>query len=1137
MTFSGVSVPAPFSQGFLSGGGELGALMRVKDWSTNRLGPVEQWPQSLRTSVSTCLNSRFAIVIWWGPEFVMLYNDAYREIIASKHPAALGNPGFECWPEIWDTISPMLEGVIQRSEATLSHDLLLLLERHGYPEECYFTFSYSPIRDESGRVGGVFTPVIETTERVIAERRLNTLRELAGSIVEAKSEDRTWALAAEILGKNRYDIPFSVLYAISENLKYIQAKGCAGLDPNHVLCDGSKEISKLDSSLLLAISDALVTGEMVLVENLEQHRSILPRDIWRIPPVEAVALPVVSPGHSKADECILLGLNPHKRFDKDYRVFLETVGRQFGSNLAAARAYDEETKRAKMLAELDHAKTAFFSNVSHEFRTPLTLMVGPIETMLERAHPSTTVSREELQLVHRNSMRLLKLVNNLLDFSRIEAGRVQAVYEPTDLSALTADIASAFRSVMEQAGLQFVIDCPPLPEPAYVDREMWEKIVLNLISNAFKFTVAGRVTVRTKSVPGQIELTVEDTGPGIPEEQQSKVFERFHRMEGMRGRTHEGTGIGLALVLELAKLHGGSIRLESAVGKGSKFVVSVPKGRAHLAAANLSSQPMLKSTGGWASVYVDEALGWLPEIRSKISPLQVFAADSVQAPHIQTTTGRILLADDNSDMRGYVRRLLGESYEVETVSNGVEALAAVRRSPPDLVLTDVMMPELDGFGLLRELRANESTGTIPVILLSARAGEDARVEGLEAGADDYIVKPFTARELLARVGAHLDLCRVRREAAERERALRADAEAANERTSTMLESISDSFFALNRQWRFKYVNAAAEQSLKIKRDDLIGREFWEVVLPVSDSVSEMQYRRSMTEGVSIHFENYYPPWGRWYEIRLYPAGDGGISVFYHDISDRKRLAKSERLAAVGTLARGVAHFFNNEMQAIQFGCYLLRQSMSASGASAVDETRGCDFIERIEKASRRSSEIAGRLLQFSQAEMLRPSRFAPGPLLEEVVPELRLVAGERIEVTTSIATDLPDVELDANKLKESIFVLARNAWEVIPEGGKLAISLSEEEVDASRAQQLGLVPSRFVLLSIADTGPGLDNEAQSHVFEPFFTTKGRAQVEGLGLASIFGFIRQSGGTITVRSTPKRGATFDLYLPTVLRELD
>jgi signal transduction histidine kinase len=379
-------------------------------------------------------------------------------------------------------------------------------------------------------------------------------------------------------------------------------------------------------------------------------------------------------------------------------------------------------------------------------------------------------------LVHRNSMRLLKLVNTLLDFSRIEAGRVQAIYEPTDLSALTADTASAFRSVMEQAGLEFVIDCPPLSESAYVDRDMWEKIVLNLLSNAFKFTLAGSVAVRVRELGNRIDVRVEDTGVGISEDEQSKVFQRFHRVEGVRGRTHEGSGIGLALVQELAQLQGGSIRVESAFGKGSTFVVSVPKGRAHLLPERSGSERLLKSTGASAPAYVNEALEWLPQTKRTAEQPRVFASDSVQAPHVQTATGRILLADDNADMRQYVRRLLGDNYEVLAVSNGKEALAAVPTFRPDLVLTDVMMPELDGFGLLRELRRSESTRTIPAILLSARAGEEARIEGLEVGADDYMVKPFTARELLARVSAHIMLGRVRREAVERERALRAELE-------------------------------------------------------------------------------------------------------------------------------------------------------------------------------------------------------------------------------------------------------------------------------------------------------------------------------------------------------------------------
>jgi len=775
------------SRDFLSGPSEMGALMRSMDWSRTKLGPIDSWPQSLRTSISTCLNSRFAILIWWGSDLIMMYNDAYRDIIASKHPAALGNPGRECWPEIWDTIGPMLEGVIQRGEATWSDDLLLMLARHGYPEECYFTFSYSPISDESGGIGGVFTPVMETTERVIGERRSNTLRELTGISVEGKSESRMWSLAAEVLGRNRMDISFAVLYSLSPDEKHPQAKDWTGISPDSVLCQPENQLDAVQSPLLKAVNDAVTSGTIALVGDLDQTCPDLPLGIWGIAPVEAAALPIIFPGQSSAQACLLIGLNARKRFDQDYSLFLETLARQFASNLAAARAHDEEMRRAEMLADLDRAKTVFFSNVSHEFRTPLTLIVGPLETMLDRARPSeTTVRRDELQLVHRNSMRLLKLVNTLLDFSRIEAGRVDAIYEPTDLATFTADTASAFRSAMEQAGLQFTIDCQLLPDAAYVDRDMWEKIVLNLISNAFKFTLVGGVTVRLRTVGERIELRVEDTGLSIPENQRSKVFERFHRVEGIRGRTHEGTGIGLALVQELVKLHSGTIGLESSVGKGSTFVVSIPRGSAHLSAERLASQPkILKSTGVAASAYVDEALRWLPDSREAAEQaIPVFAADSVQAPHVQTTTGRILLADDNADMRAYVRRLLGENYQVQSVSNGREALAAIRNDPPDLVLTDVMMPELDGFGLLRELRADEKTNTIPVILLSARAGEDARIEGMEAGADDYMVKPFTARELLARVGAHLAMGRLRREAAEHERALRAEAE----NTATALEA-------------------------------------------------------------------------------------------------------------------------------------------------------------------------------------------------------------------------------------------------------------------------------------------------------------------------------------------------------------
>lgn len=420
-----------------------------------------------------------------------------------------------------------------------------------------------------------------------------------------------------------------------------------------------------------------------------------------------------------------------------------------------AAALREVREANAKLAEIDIAKTAFFSNISHEFRTPLTLMLGSLEDELgERGKPSAA-RLERIEIAHRNGLRLLKLVNALLDFARIEAGRMHAHYQPTNLAELTAELASSFHSATERTGLTLTIDCPSLPEVVYVDREMWEKIVLNLISNAFKHTFQGGIVIRLAWLDGTAQLSVEDSGVGIATEEIPRLFERFHRVRGAASRTHEGSGIGLSLVRELVQLHSGSIRVESELGKGSRFIVTLKAGAAHLPAGQVAKGDEGVPAGRTAAAHVQEALSWLPS-----------ASDTtVTQPLLENTDvrPRILLADDNVDMRRHIARLLRRSYDVLVVPDGEAALEAALSSPPDLVLSDVMMPRLDGFGLLKALRADERTRQLPVILLSARAGEEAAVEGLDAGADDYLVKPFSARELQARVRAHLELARQRRE--------------------------------------------------------------------------------------------------------------------------------------------------------------------------------------------------------------------------------------------------------------------------------------------------------------------------------------------------------------------------------------
>jgi signal transduction histidine kinase/CheY-like chemotaxis protein len=451
------------------------------------------------------------------------------------------------------------------------------------------------------------------------------------------------------------------------------------------------------------------------------------------------------------------------------------------------QAINQELRTAnERLAELDHAKTNFFSNVSHELRTPLTLLIGPIEDLLadsERVRPAS--ERAWLELASRNAHRLLKHVNTLLDFTRIEGGSLQPNFEATDLARLTSELASSFEPACARAGIALIVDCPPLPEPAYVDREQWEKIVLNLVSNAFKHTFAGELAVTLRPRSDEIELAIRDTGVGISANELPHVFERFHRVAGARARTHEGSGIGLALVKELVAFHGGDVAIESEVGVGTTVAVRIPRGARHVPADQVGAPSRPQTAVSGTAYYAEEALRWTSGGDTPGEPIVAPHASAAAA----ASSGGVLVAEDNDDMREYLVGLLREHWNVRAVADGAAALEAARVEPPDLVLSDVMMPGLDGFELVAALRAESETRAVPVVLLTARVGEQSTVEGLESGADDYVVKPFSARELIARVRTHIELSRQRAELA-REQAARAAAERMAHRLEN-LQAVSD----------------------------------------------------------------------------------------------------------------------------------------------------------------------------------------------------------------------------------------------------------------------------------------------------------------------------------------------------------
>jgi PAS domain S-box-containing protein len=754
---------------FLSGGGEMGALIRNYDWAGHPLGPPDRWPRSLKTAVSLILSSQHPMWIGWGREMSFLYDDAYLHVLGlAKHPWALGRPASEVWAEIWDVCGPLAEKVFREGQASFVDDVRLFMSRGDFLEETYYSFSYSPIRDEAGRVGGLFCPSNDVTPKVIGARRLRTLSELATQALVEKSTQAACASAAATLSKNPDDVPFALLYLVEPGGAHARLEQCVGVKPGGPLSPAVVEIAAEASPRVMWPAAAVLESGVPRRAPLEEYAG-LARGAADQPVSEAILLPVSAGGQESPAGVFIAGVNPTRKLEADYQTFFELVAGHIGTAIQSARAAEDTKKRADMLAEIDRAKTVFFSNVSHEFRTPLTLLLSPLEEIIAKPEGGLPPQhRQMLEVAHRNAMRLQKLVNTLLDFSRIEAGRAQACYEAVDLAALTADLASTFRSACEKAGLELIIDCPPGGEPVYVDRDMWEKIVLNLVSNAFKYTLAGSIRVSLHSADGRAVLSVEDTGTGIPETELPRIFERFHRVENARGRTQEGTGIGLALVQELTRLHGGSVKVRSVPGQGSAFSVEIPMGKAHLPADRIGGARTLAPASVGAGAYVQEALRWLPDApRANGDSGVLLSMDAGGAGRgYEGSRARILLADDNADMREYIRRLLGQDYDVICAADGLAALAAARERAPDLVLTDVMMPGLDGFALLGELRASQATRETPVIMLSARAGEEARIEGLEAGADDYITKPFSAKELTARVEGLLKLHKARREGRE-----------------------------------------------------------------------------------------------------------------------------------------------------------------------------------------------------------------------------------------------------------------------------------------------------------------------------------------------------------------------------------
>lgn len=723
--------------------GEPESRLESGAWSNITIGPPGDWPPELVTVVRTLLPSRLPIMICWGEDLVQIYNDAFSLLLGDRHPAAMGQRAADCWAGEWSRIAPKVEEFLAGQEVLLKEELPLFINRHGYLEETYWNLSLHVIAGADNEHQGLMLYAIEDTARVVSDRRLTTIHELSVlSTVGMTSLEEVCQAALNVMSCNRSVLPFAACYLrSSRELRLVASYGAkAGSEafPGAIACDGDGTIARAARTGLQEVT--------YHIDEVAEPGSLAASPLGEAAPTSAMLIPLLAIGEMDTFGVLVLGVSPYSAVDSAYRSFFDLVSRQLSTLFTDARAHQEQRRRAERLVVLQESQTRFFQNVSHEFRTPLTLVLGGLECL---SIGRSGAESQQLDAAKRATLRLDRLVDALMTFAQAESGALLTQRESTDLAQLTDEAASMFRSAIEEADIEFLVELPDEPLVVDIDREMWSRIVVNLLSNAYKFTAQGRISLKLAGVDG-VTLTVQDTGVGIDSDSLARVFQRFQRTQMQPVRNGPGAGIGLCLVADLVRAHLGTVNVTSEPGVGSTFTVSLPlktslaapSGAArigeHIHAQTVSDIAGTPDTTQWPT----DALAAAPVTRDGSGP--------------GPTRRSLLLVEDNGDLRLYLCRLLRNSgWTVHAVPDAESALR--HQEVPDIILSDVMLPGRDGLCLVRMIRATPHLAAVPVILLTARAGGQAATEGLRTGADDYIIKPFNADELLARLDIHHEL--------------------------------------------------------------------------------------------------------------------------------------------------------------------------------------------------------------------------------------------------------------------------------------------------------------------------------------------------------------------------------------------
>ncbi|RIB14087.1 hypothetical protein C2G38_2196148 [Gigaspora rosea] len=695
--------------------------------------------------------------MFMGQDWITIYNEASIPMMKSKHPHAFIKPAIEIWGHEMPELITDLKRVRESGKGVYGHNKYIEAFRDGYKEEMYLDFALNPIYKLDGTVWvcpvcpasivwGAISITTESTQKVLNKRRLKTLDKLSCQTADVESLENACQIIMKAL-QNNQDIPYALIYLIENNK-----------DPN-------TSFNSLVARLIATTFEEVCKEELIH-EKLKRHiPDYFPEtheiiDLSKISDqdyMEAILLPIKLTfcNERNLSAVLICGINVLRKLDDKYMEFYKSVLNYVNRILMCGISIEEEKRHAKILADLNHQKDMFFQSISHELKTPLTLIFSPLDELINICSKDMQMMTY-LQIIQRNTRRLFKLINTLLQFSNIESGQLEAHFYETDMAKFTRELAVNFENITRK------LDEFNQNEnvKVYIDHDMYETIVFNLCSNAIKHTWNGSISVRLyldhKNEQKMMVLEVSDTGVGIPKTILPNIFQRFYRVESQSSRSHEGAGIGLAIIKEFVKRHGGDITVTSAVNKGTTFKCWFPTGCKHLPINQIyynNKKSHLISNDQKNSkrrLYLEENSQWIQNYSSLIQDNKI--------KKIYNKKYQILVIDDNTDMRNYLSDLLKE-FNVICACDGQDAIQILSKLEklPDLILSDIMMPNMNGYELLDLIRSNIRTQLIPIILLTAKAGEKSSIKGFEKGANDYLKKPFSSKKLISHIHNNIKL--------------------------------------------------------------------------------------------------------------------------------------------------------------------------------------------------------------------------------------------------------------------------------------------------------------------------------------------------------------------------------------------